>query len=170
MNVVKISFLLQYRRIFQSSLVQKVCLYAMVYVVLWACTQVTILGISCLPISFLVPSTADWCLNTLPVWYFSSAMSLATDFLIFGIPLPSVIKLVLHLRQKIIVILIFCLGFLLVSTSSNFIRRVLVNDLSSWSTASVSSQSTACVHSEQQLRAKIPRGTMSRPLSGPSSS
>jgi hypothetical protein len=39
-------------------------------------------------------------------------MSLATDLLIFSIPLPSVIKLKLPIKQKVMVVLIFCLGFL----------------------------------------------------------
>ncbi|KAM5343756.1 hypothetical protein ACJ41O_012293 [Fusarium nematophilum] len=111
MNIVKISFLLQYRRIFQSVRVHDVCFWAIIVVILWACLQTTLLAISCLPISFLAPSTAGWCLDTLPIWYFSSAMSLATDILIFCIPLPSVLKLQLPIRQKIMVILIFCLGF-----------------------------------------------------------
>ncbi|KAJ4246868.1 hypothetical protein NW762_013420 [Fusarium torreyae] len=111
MNIVKISFLFQYRRIFQSSRLQKFCFWVIIGVILWACVQATLLGISCLPISVLVPSTADWCLNTLPVWYISSVMSIATDVLIFCLPLPSVLKLQLPIKQKIMVILIFCLGF-----------------------------------------------------------
>ncbi|KAH6974034.1 hypothetical protein EDB80DRAFT_317367 [Ilyonectria destructans] len=111
MNIVKISFLFQYRRIFQSSRVHKVCFWAIIGVVFWACLQAILLGISCLPMGILMPGTADWCLDTLPVWYFSSAMSLATDVLIFCIPLPSVLKLQLPMKQKIMVILIFCLGF-----------------------------------------------------------
>lgn len=112
MNVVKVSFLLQYRRIFEGSKIQAICFWAIIYVALWACVQITTLGISCLPISYIVPSTASWCLDTLPVWYFSSAMSLATDILIFCIPLPSVIRLNLRLKQKIMVTFIFSLGFL----------------------------------------------------------
>ncbi|KAH7317080.1 hypothetical protein B0I35DRAFT_354648 [Stachybotrys elegans] len=111
MNMVKISFLLQFRRIFQKAIIQSVCFWSIIGVVIWAAVQVTLLGISCLPISFIVPSTADWCLDTLPVWYFSSAMSLATDILIFCIPLPSVLKLQLPMRQKAMVLFIFCLGF-----------------------------------------------------------
>ncbi|WYZ38155.1 hypothetical protein EsH8_III_000069 [Colletotrichum jinshuiense] len=111
MNIAKVSFLLQYRRIFVSKAVQRVCLWAMVYVVIWACVQATLLGVSCLPISFIVPSTAGFCLDTLSIWYFSSAMSLATDFMIFCIPLPSVLKLQLPNKQKIMLFGIFCLGF-----------------------------------------------------------
>lgn len=84
----------------------------MVYVVIWACIQATLLGLSCLPIAIIVPSTAGFCLDTLPIWYFSSAMSLATDFMIFCIPLPSVLRLQLPKKQKAMLFGIFCLGFL----------------------------------------------------------
>ncbi|KAH9240656.1 hypothetical protein K456DRAFT_1824526 [Colletotrichum gloeosporioides 23] len=111
MNVVKVSFLFQYRRVFPSKGVQRICLWAMVFVVLWACAQATLLGTSCLPISIIVPSTASFCLNTLPIWYFSSAMSMATDIMIFCIPLPSVLKLRLPTKQKAMLFGVFSLGF-----------------------------------------------------------
>ncbi|KAH7173278.1 uncharacterized protein B0J16DRAFT_405667 [Fusarium flagelliforme] len=135
MNIVKVSFLFQYRRIFQSSRVQKVCSWVIIGVILWACVQATLLGISCLPISALVPSTAGWCLDTLPVWYISSAMSIATDVLIFCIPLPSVLKLQLPVKQKIMVILIFCLGFFVCIISVYrmcTLREAVYSDDPSW--------------------------------------
>ncbi|KAK2057411.1 hypothetical protein LY76DRAFT_107918 [Colletotrichum caudatum] len=111
MNVAKVSFLLQYRRIFVSRAVRRVCLWAMAYVAGWACVQATLLGLSCLPISFIVPGAAAFCLDTLPIWYFSSAMSLATDLAIFCIPLRSVLRLQLPRKQKAMLFGIFCLGF-----------------------------------------------------------
>ncbi|KAF9870967.1 lysophospholipase a [Colletotrichum karsti] len=111
MNVVKVSFLLQYRRVFVAKNVQRICFWAMIFVVLWACAQATLLGTSCLPISIIVPSTASFCLNTLPIWYFSSGMSMATDIMIFCIPLPSVLKLRLPTRQKAMLFGVFSLGF-----------------------------------------------------------
>jgi len=114
MNVIKISFLLQYRRIFQAEWTQRVCLWMMIYVMIWAVIQDVLLGVSCLPVSFIIPSTAGWCLSTLRVWYTSSAMSIVTDFLIFLIPLPSVLKLQLPKRQKTMISGVFCLGFLYV--------------------------------------------------------
>ncbi|KAH6855567.1 hypothetical protein B0I37DRAFT_58362 [Chaetomium sp. MPI-CAGE-AT-0009] len=111
MNVVKLGFLFQYRRIFQGDVIQRICFWFIIYVCLWACVQATLLGLSCLPISIIVPSMAKSCLDTLPVWYFSSGMSMATDILIFCIPIPSVLKLQLPLRQRIWVLGIFCLGF-----------------------------------------------------------
>ncbi|KAG7119695.1 hypothetical protein HYQ45_014873 [Verticillium longisporum] len=111
MNVVKLGFLFQYRRIFEHSAVQKVCYWFMIYVCIWACVQATLLGLACLPISYFVPSMAGTCLDTLPIWYFSSGMSMATDIVIFCIPIPSVLKLQLPLKQRIIVLGIFGLGF-----------------------------------------------------------
>ncbi|EXF75119.1 hypothetical protein CFIO01_06729 [Colletotrichum fioriniae PJ7] len=129
MNVVKVSFLLQYRRVFVSKKVQKVCFWAMVYVVIWACIQATLLGLSCLPIAIIVPSTAGFCLDTLPIWYFSSAMSLATDFMIFCIPLPSVLRLQLPKKQKAMLFGIFCLGFFvcIISVYRMFTLRTAVS-------------------------------------------
>jgi len=111
MNVVKLGFLFQYRRIFQNEVVQRICFWFIIYVCLWACVQATILGLACLPISIIVPSMADTCIDTLPIWYFSSGMSMGTDILIFCIPIPSVVKLQLPLKQRIMVLGIFCLGF-----------------------------------------------------------
>ncbi|KZL71031.1 integral membrane protein [Colletotrichum tofieldiae] len=129
MNVAKVSFLLQYRRIFVSKAVQRVCFWAMLYVVIWACVQATLLGLSCLPIASIVPSTAGFCLDTLPIWYFSSAMSLATDFMIFCIPLPSVLKLQLPTKQKALLFCVFCLGFsvCIISVYRIFTLRVAVD-------------------------------------------
>jgi hypothetical protein len=112
MNVVKLGFLFQYRRIFQSEPIQTICYWFIIYVCVWACAQATLLGLACLPIGIIVPSMAKTCIDTLPIWYFSSGMSMATDILIFCIPIPSVWKLQLPLRQRIMVLLIFCLGFL----------------------------------------------------------
>ena len=112
MNVVKLGFLFQYRRIFREKLIQRVCLWCIIYVCVWTCVQATLLSLACLPISFIVPRMAGTCLDTLPIWYFSSGMSMATDIIIFCIPLPSVWKLQLPWRQGFVVMGIFCLGFL----------------------------------------------------------
>lgn len=111
MNVITISFLLQYDRIFHSDRVRAVCFGMMVYVVVWAVAQGVLLGLTCMPLALVLPSTKGWCLPTLPVWYFSSAMNIATDAAIFGIPLPSVVRLQLPRRQKAVILGVFCLGF-----------------------------------------------------------
>ncbi len=113
-NVVKMSFLLQYRRIFGSSspAADRVCHWLFFFVMLWAVLQAILLAVSCIPVAAIVPSMAAKCLNTLPVWYFSSTMNIVTDFLIFLVPLPCVYNLTMPRNQKILVFSIFCLGFL----------------------------------------------------------
>ncbi|CAK7213668.1 hypothetical protein SBRCBS47491_001883 [Sporothrix bragantina] len=111
MNVIKISFLLQYDRIFQADGIRTVCFGMMIFVVVWAIVQGLLLGLACVPLSLLLPTTARWCLPTLPVWYASAAVHMVTDAIIFLVPLPSVVRLQLPLRQKLAVLSIFCLGF-----------------------------------------------------------
>jgi hypothetical protein len=127
MNIVKLGFLFQYRRIFQGPVMQRICFWFIIYVCLWACAQAVLLGLSCLPISYIVPSMAATCLDTLPIWYFSSGMSMATDIAIFCIPISSVLKLQLPLRQRIVVLGIFGLGFLYVPPPLTAKNLVLAN-------------------------------------------
>lgn len=82
------------------------------YVLLWTLTQMIILVLACMPLAAIVPAMAGRCLPTYPVWMTSSAMSTATDFVIFALPLPSVIRLKLRRKQKIVTVLMFSLGFL----------------------------------------------------------
>lgn len=114
LNVIKFSLLLQYRRIFgsNSKLLRRVCLAFMAYVAVWMVAQVTLLGIACVPVMYVIPSAADHCLDTLPIWYLSSGMNIFTDFSILLIPIPSVLKLQLRRKQKLMLLAIFCLGFL----------------------------------------------------------
>ncbi|KAL2131361.1 hypothetical protein VTI74DRAFT_5196 [Chaetomium olivicolor] len=136
MNVVKLGFLFQYRRIFQGNVIlQRICYCFIIYVCLWACVQATLLGLACLPISIIVPSMAKTCLDTLPIWYFSSGMSMATDILIFCIPIPSVLKLQLPLRQRIVVLGVFCLGFFvcIISVYRMFtLKTAVISQDASW--------------------------------------
>ena len=114
LNVIKFSLLLQYRRIFGSNnrILSRVCVLFMVYVAVWMVVQVTLLGLACVPVMFVIPTAASHCLDTLPIWYLSSGMNIFTDFSILLIPLPSVLKLQLRRKQKLLLLGVFCLGFL----------------------------------------------------------
>ncbi|KAL8375188.1 hypothetical protein RB599_001771 [Gaeumannomyces hyphopodioides] len=124
MNVTKLGFLFQYRRIFHSKTLQTVCFWFIIYVCAWSAVQSTLLLLSCFPFPIIVPSMADKCLTTLPIWYFSSAMSTITDVLIFCIPLHSVWQLQLPVKQRLMVLGIFGLGFLI----STLYRSVISTD------------------------------------------
>lgn len=112
MHSVKLGFLFQYRRIFRSSAMQTICFWFILYVCIWAVVQTTLSSLTCIPVAVVYPAMAGKCLNTLLIWYITAGMSMVTDLAIFCIPLHSVWKLQLPLRQKVMVMGIFCLGFL----------------------------------------------------------
>lgn len=116
-NVVKMSFTLQYRRIFGSSspTADQVCRWFFFFLMVWAVVQAILLGLSCVPLAVIVPSMAGKCLDTVPVWYASQSLNVFTDFLIFSVPLPYVYKLTMPTKEKFLVLGIFSLGFLYVS-------------------------------------------------------
>ncbi|KAH7146074.1 hypothetical protein EDB81DRAFT_650699 [Dactylonectria macrodidyma] len=111
MNILKCSFLLHYRRIFPGVTIRRVCLFFLIFVILWAIVHDIILGLACVPLSFINPSMADKCLDTVPAWYSVTIVHIITDFIIFLIPLPVILSLNLRLKQKILLATIFSLGF-----------------------------------------------------------
>lgn len=111
LHVVKISFLLQYRRIFPSTRLRRICLWLLITVSIWTVISTVLLTMSCVPLANLVPSAASFCLNALPVWESTSIVSLLTDFAIFFLPMPCIWKLPIPSRQKSVLFGIFGLGF-----------------------------------------------------------
>lgn len=113
-NIMKMSFLLQYRRIFGSSspVADIVCHGLFCFVLLWAVVQAVLLSLCCIPLAAIVPGVTGKCLDTLTVWYVSSGMNIATDFTIFAVPLPCLFGLTMAKGQKALVVSIFSLGFL----------------------------------------------------------
>ena len=109
--LTKISFLLQYRRIF-SGRTRLVCLGLIGFLAVWGVIQEVLVGMSCVPVAVFVPSRADRCVNALVVWYLTSIMNIVTDFAVFTTPMPAIRGLALRRKQKILVASIFGLGFL----------------------------------------------------------
>ncbi|KAK5656011.1 hypothetical protein OQA88_5149 [Cercophora sp. LCS_1] len=111
-NLIKVSFLLQFRRLFIGEKTQRVCNYGLIFIGIWTVVQILILSLSCLPLTAIVPSMKDRCLPVDPTWFLSSAMNIVTDFAIFLIPIPSLISLrTSNRRQKALLLLVFGLGF-----------------------------------------------------------
>jgi hypothetical protein len=110
--VTKISFLLQYRRIFAENRTRAVCFWLMLFLIAWGVTQSILLGFVCVPVSIIYPKMADKCIQSLIVWYLTSIMNIVTDFIVFLVPMPAIRSLQLRRKQKILVTGIFCLGFL----------------------------------------------------------
>ncbi len=116
--LTKMSFLFQYRRIFQEGgRTRLVSLVLIIFLGVWGVVQEILVCFSCVPISVFIPSQAAVCIESLIVWYLTSIMNIITDFIVFLVPMPAVRTLQLPRRQKIIVIGIFCLGFFTCSIS-----------------------------------------------------
>jgi len=109
--VTKISFLLQYRRIFEGR-TRVVSLILLIFLAAWGVTQEVLVGMSCIPVAIFIPSQADKCIDALTVWYLTSIMNIVTDFMVFATPMPAVRKLRLKRKKKLMVLSIFGLGFL----------------------------------------------------------
>ncbi|KAF2116650.1 hypothetical protein BDV96DRAFT_645067 [Lophiotrema nucula] len=130
--ITKISFLIQYRRLFPSRKMQKICFWLLIFIVIWGLAQEFIVSFSCTPLTLFEPKMSGKCIWALPVWYLTSSMNIVTDFIIFVIPIIPVLKLQMRTRQKVLLLGLFCLGFLQVS--SHFSKH----DLTSPSTCIIS--------------------------------
>ncbi len=110
--ITKISFLLQYRRIFEDRFTRRVSLGMLLFLVAWGIAQEFLVGLACTPVAVFVPSRQGKCIDTTVVWYLTSVMNIVTDFVIFVSPIPAIRHLQLQTKQKFLVASIFCLGFL----------------------------------------------------------
>ncbi|ROV89608.1 hypothetical protein VPNG_10142 [Cytospora leucostoma] len=110
--VVKISIMLQYRRIFAGDFVQKMTLALLIFECCYAVTLSLLLPLVCKPVSaFWDKDTPGTCLDQLTIWYVMASINLVTDFIVFSIPLPVINSLQLPRKQKYMLMGVFCLGF-----------------------------------------------------------
>jgi len=113
MCLVKISILLQYRRIFACVVMQRITAFGVVLLSVWTITLCFLLAFVCVPVAaFWDHSIKGRCLDSLTVWYGMAGFNLVSDFAIFTMPLPVINSLQLPRRQKYILSLIFGLGFM----------------------------------------------------------
>lgn len=67
--------------------------------------------IVCIPLEAVWdPRVQGWCLG-LTVQLGNSILHIVTDFIIFSLPIPAIISLQLHWKQKLGVLVIFMFGF-----------------------------------------------------------
>lgn len=110
---VKISFLLQYHRVFTVRYMRRIFLVALAVIGCWCMSQLLVAIFNCQPIAgFWDQSLNAKCIPNLPFWYINAAGNIATDIAIVVLPLPVIGGLKLAKGQKVILVGIFCLGFL----------------------------------------------------------
>ncbi|KAI7787142.1 hypothetical protein LA080_000478 [Diaporthe eres] len=108
---VKISLLLQYRRIFVATWLQRVSIIIICFSVSWNVAQSILVSFACSPASAFIPSLAPHCLDSLTIWYIAAGINITTDFIVFLLPIPLINSLQLPIRQRVLLIMVFCLGF-----------------------------------------------------------
>jgi hypothetical protein len=110
---VKICFLLHYLRIFPLPTVRKACFILLALIVVWGLLQLLIVIFQCRPVfGFWDKSIDSTCLPVAPQWYIHAAGNIVTDIAILVLPLPVLNTLTLPFREKILLLGVFCLGFL----------------------------------------------------------
>ncbi|KAF3763828.1 hypothetical protein M406DRAFT_230348, partial [Cryphonectria parasitica EP155] len=107
---VKVSLLLQYRRIFLVTWLHRVVIVIIGFAVAWNIAQSILVSFACVPMSTLHPSMADTCLDSLTIWYLAAGINITTDFIVFLLPIPLINSLQLPARQKFLLCLVFGLG------------------------------------------------------------
>lgn len=111
--IVKMSIMLQYRRIFTVTAMQRITLVGLIFEGTWAFTLSILLPLVCSPVDFFWDvDISGTCLNQLAIWYVMASVNLVTDFVTFSLPLPVIKSLQLPKRQKYMLMGVFCLGFL----------------------------------------------------------
>lgn len=87
--VVKISILLQYRRIFVQSRIQRIILVFLVLFGVWTIVSTLLLSLVCVPVAKFWELTVEgYCLDRLAIWYVLAGINLVTDFTVCIMPLP----------------------------------------------------------------------------------
>ncbi|KAH8837914.1 hypothetical protein MCOR27_002579 [Pyricularia oryzae] len=115
----KLSLLLMYIRIFQTSLIRRICIGIGILVVCWGFTIMFIFIFICVPVNKLwYPDIPGHCINQVATWIANAASTILTDIAILVIPFTQIWNLQLRRIDKIGLTFAFGLGFFVVFASS----------------------------------------------------
>lgn len=108
---IKIALLLQYRRIFASKL-RRATNIALLVIGTWSIGLVMLSIFTCVPIQgYWEKKTKATCIPTFQ-WYIHSAGNILSDIVIFTLPIPVLWSMRVSIAQRLLLILVFCLGLL----------------------------------------------------------
>jgi hypothetical protein len=110
---LKLTFLFQYYRVLAVQKMRNVYIASIIVVGGWALSQLLVGIFICSPINgFWDSSVQSTCIPNIPQWYINAAGNIITDVLVFALPLPAIWSLQLARPSKIMLLVIFSLGFL----------------------------------------------------------
>jgi len=113
LTFTKLSLLLQYTRIFKVCKPIIACYTLMAIVSLYGLEMFITGAFPCWPVaSFWDFRLKGKCFPRVVIWFLNAALNIATDLMIFVLPIPLIKSLNLPTRQKAALIGLFMLGFL----------------------------------------------------------
>ncbi|KAF4550745.1 Hypothetical protein D9617_16g015350 [Elsinoe fawcettii] len=111
-NLVKISILLQIRRVFPQKFIRRSSLVLMIITFIVAIVGLSLQIFECNPIPKAYnPMLPGKCIPHIISWFTGASLNMLLDIAIFLLPLPPLRKLKIPRRQKVTLYLVFCLGF-----------------------------------------------------------
>ncbi|KAH6843212.1 hypothetical protein B0I37DRAFT_418336 [Chaetomium sp. MPI-CAGE-AT-0009] len=120
---IKLTFLFQYYRALAVLKMRVVYIASIIVVGGWALSQVLVVIFICTPVSgFWDSSVESTCIDNHTQWYVNAAGNIITDVVVFVLPLPAIWSLNLPKPSKIVLLVIFSLGFFTVIISIIRIR------------------------------------------------
>jgi hypothetical protein len=118
LSLTKISILLQYRRVFVGSDIQRIITGSIGVIVVYGLWSVFATAFMCTPVSYFWDSSiGGHCLSRLGVWFANASLNIITDVVICLMPVPVLNRLSLPPKQKYALIAVFCLGLFVCLTS-----------------------------------------------------
>ncbi|CAD0095143.1 unnamed protein product [Aureobasidium vineae] len=118
LSLTKISILLQYRRVFVGSDIQRIITGSIGVIVVYGLWSVFSTAFMCTPVSyFWDTSISGHCLSRMGVWFANASLNIITDVVICLMPVPVLNRLLLPRKQKYALIAVFCLGLFVCLTS-----------------------------------------------------
>ncbi|KAI4719457.1 hypothetical protein E4T48_04346 [Aureobasidium sp. EXF-10727] len=118
LSLTKISILLQYRRVFVGSDIQRIIAGSICVIIVYGLWSVLSTAFMCTPVSyFWDTSIGGHCLSRMGVWFANASLNIITDVVICLMPVPVLNRLRLPRKQKYALIAVFCLGLFVCLTS-----------------------------------------------------
>lgn len=129
MAITKLTILLQYGRIIAVQNIRVTWIVVTFLIVGWSVSQVFWVIFFCIPVNKnWNPSIPGTCGSMKLAWYINSGSGLLTDLVVLVFPLPVICKLNMLVRQKVLIMGLFGLGFLYVQPPSHpFLRQPRTN-------------------------------------------
>ncbi|KAI9843053.1 MAG: hypothetical protein M1838_002885 [Thelocarpon superellum] len=115
-NVTKVSILQQYLRFLVKKPIRRACWALMWLVVLYATISVNLCIFTCTPVSYFwtqaVDTSGGHCMNELGLWLANAFFNIISDIAILVLPMKALYQIHLPRRQKLALIVVFAMGFI----------------------------------------------------------